>query len=365
MLRRAVFGLVLFVASPALAQSTPIEVGKDAEWTHQWTSFVAPPQLAGLERVGIVDQSSGQTNISASYQDAKSGTSATVQIFRPGLMSVAIWKDRSLLSLSGNKEGMGRLDLTQTIAGNFTPRSGGGKDSGYIAYGPLTGGSATSMGMALFPQDTWLVKIQMSSNTLAADALAQKLVGLLSAIELPKSRIAYPPTADIADCRGTLAFGSGEERGDLHMPILNMVGASATQARSLPPPQAPAPKKVEDAEYCRDSGSTAAYGIYRPKGDDKAFVIAIGDAGLAASVAPFVPPPFLDGRPDRYQGTGSKEYWPMVMNEERTNIYAPFQGLPSPGKILDMLRAEAPVEVVEFAPDGTSKIVLPSLATSQ
>src|SRR5690606_30997144 len=104
----------------------------------------------------------------------------------------------------------------------------------------------------------------------------------------------------------------------LHMPILNMVGTSATQARSVPPPQAPAPRKVEDPEYCRDSGSTATYGIYRPKGDDKAFVIAIGDAGLAASVAPFVPPPFLDGRPDRYQGTGSKEYWPMVMNEDRT-----------------------------------------------
>jgi len=358
MFARIAAGALFLAAIPALADPVDIDAEPDSTWVHEWTKFPAPPELAGFQRTEIKDLATGQTNIWTTYKDADTATTATIYLFRPGVANVAIWEDRALLSLQANTDAIGKLDLTQTIAGNFTPRSGGGKDSGIIAYGPVSGKDAKSTGLAIFPYDNWLVKIRITSDTLAADALASKLVAVLSAIELPPARIEYPAATEIPACKKALDFSTMSDRGATPGPVLLMMTGLAGAERKTPDAGAQ-PKVVTDPEYCRDKATTIAYGVYRAKGSEHAYLMAIGDAGLAASVGEYDMPGFLDTRPDRYRGTGGKDYWPMVMTDQRTNIYAPFKGLISPAKMLEIAQSEAPTAAVVFKPEGGTNIILP------
>ena len=329
MIRRVLFALALFNATPALAQ-TEIEVDDDAGWVHQWTSLSAPTEMAGFERGSITDFSANQLNIGIAYNLDGGSTWATLYIYRPGLLDVSLWQDRALAALLENST-FGTFDVTEAIAGNFTPRSGGGTDSGTILYGPLSGSRPTATGIVLYPHDGWLVKVRMTSTELDQAEIGQLLIEFVSDIELPDATVRYPAARIIEPCEDTLEFNDTDRRGAIGMPRLLMVTTQISMMRSFGdddevPDEA---ANVADRGFCREAGSSAAAGVYRANGDQRSYVLALGDSGMAIGVGQFELAEMVvnQDRGDRFAGTGGRDYWITFSNEERTNIFTHFDGM--------------------------------------
>lgn len=351
MFRRVLPCLLLASASPALGQLIDIETEEGKPWTHQWTSFTAPPVLEGSVRSRVTSLNEEQTNFWVTYQDRETGTTTTIFLYRSGLMSVLIWFDRALEGMKNSSGVIGALDTSLAQSGSFTPISGGGEGSGLLLYGPTTGGGMDSTGLALFPFDDWLVKIRISSRDLAPPELFYKFVDVLSNLRLPQSRIEYPAASDIAPCETQL---NASDAGNRSAASKDAFGAIASIAAGKRKPPQGAMQRVEDPEYCREWQEDSSYSVYRSKGSRDSYVLALGDSGYAVSVGKYD----LSWLGPRQADLASR-YWAMAMEEGRTGIFVPFSALPDPDYLLDTVMEERPSAAVVFEPNGNTRIVLP------
>lgn len=329
-----------------------LEIPADASWRHQWTDLAAPPELSGFNRDSIQEIEANQLNIMALYFDRSSKSLAAIYVFRPGLADVSIWSERAIQSLRSAPE-FGSTGLSDEVAGNFTPKSGGGANSGYVVYGELVGGEGKSAGVAVFPHDGWLVKVHMSSAALTKDELAQRLNAFVSALDMQPAAVEYPRAYGIADCAEPISFARNARRARPDSSQLLIMTAMAPQMRIRTDKDGKPITPIAPSHYCRDQSSTATYGVYRADGTEDAYVVAYGDAGSTMTVGKSDLASLLGGRND---------YWLMLGESARVSIYDPFVRLPSPDIAIAAVQGEEPIGAAQDPPGGDPVIIFSEAA---
>ncbi|MDQ4088533.1 MAG: hypothetical protein M3177_11085, partial [Pseudomonadota bacterium] len=74
--------------------------------------------------------------------------------------------------------------------------------------------------------------------------------------------------------------------------------------------------------YCREPGATLQHGVYRPGGSRHAYLVALGDAGIALSISRGVE---IEGIT-----SGSRRYSMRLLDRDTTSALPSFNRLPPP-----------------------------------
>ncbi|WP_336977279.1 hypothetical protein [Altererythrobacter fulvus] len=340
------------VGAPAFADITDFDVAPDATWKHKKTSVQFPPKLDGFSREWAGDFGTGQTDILATYQDRASGTTATLYVFRAGLVDVPVWQDRVLMAMKESKN-IGPVLVEQALQTSFTPRQGRGANSGYRFSAPSGHDRFSSTGFAMFPHDGWLIVVRMSSQTLTAQQLDQRIDSFVGAVPLRTGKQAYPAAEPIKPCANPLSFEGKAEQSKPDLQTLFLLAAFA-KADEKPSDRKSKAPDAEIAQYCRDSDAGVSYGVYRQDdGKTDSYVMALGDSGTAITVGRFS---FL-GVLEKPAGD---QYWPILKDTSSTFIFAPFDRLPSPAEVMQVIQTQNPVSSVTTDAKGETTITLPS-----
>jgi hypothetical protein len=237
------------------------------------------PALVGQLRRRIVDLGSTEYDLAASYDDPVSGTYTTIYIFHPGLESVAIWFDRvRVASVSRLQNG---LPDGAAAPQGLAVHAGGIADGLRLAI-PLKNGSNKSTAIAVAPMDDWLLVVRMSSPSLDANALDGKLTTMLADIRWPAASAKSFAAAPVEACVDQLTFKRARlKQADLTQALIGsaVLNAAAKQAKEKA-------EKLEPARFCHDrEGPNGEWGLYRNAAARDSYVLALGDAGRAITVA--------------------------------------------------------------------------------
>jgi hypothetical protein len=345
------FALFMALSSgqPAAAQATPIEIGESAIWRQDDARFTLPPTLDGLVRTQIVDYGDRRLDVSATYREAADGTYATVYLFRPAIADAAMWHERALLSIRPH-ETLGDPDhgSADTVA---VVLPGEEVSTALLTVMPLTGKDWRSTGLAVFQLRDWLVKVRMSSPTLAPAELSAKLQSLVAALEHPKPDPSQGPLAPMAACADALKFKSARRAGKPDMGATLLLGALAGlgQNGAEEDDEAPALEALPPNAFCRDEASKDAYGVYRRGGATDSYTITVGDAGVSVGV-------HQNSLTGLLGGNDAEDYWVTLSNPYETATYRGFRSMPKPEQVIDVINGESPVSRTSRGDDGNATI---------
>jgi hypothetical protein len=89
--------------------------------------------------------------------------------------------------------------------------------------------------------------------------------------------------------------------------------------------------------YCREPGLPAELGVYRANAYDKAYVIALGDSGIALSVGSAFSLDALMG------GGRSKSFSMTRLDRNGTSVMPSFNRLPPPQQALSVALSSSPM----------------------
>ena len=343
-------GLMLTcAAAPAHAQSTPITADIAADWQHPLSGAtfpvrLGPAQLGAFARESMEDYGTQQLDISGTYQQPQTRTTATLYVYRAGLPDASIWHDRIKAVIAAGR--LGTPDFTKAITTLFTP-AGHGANSGIRSAVPMTGKTATSSGVSVFPHDDWLVVVRMTSYTLSAADLDTALAGFTAAIPLPAPKASATAAYVITPCTDPFpAQAAKRAPRDMMDDILaSALMQALDDAAGKPTPAKP--DAAPPAPYCADPAGSANYGAYRAGGDKASYVVAMGDAGNAVQIAPNTMAAMLDKK--------KAGQYSMTLSTVASRIsYTPFAAIPTVAQVIAAIDHENPVASTD-RPIGNAK----------
>jgi len=344
--------IALPASQPAAAQATPIQIGEKATWRQDDARFTLPPMLDGLVRTQIVDYGDRRLDVSATYRDADDETYATVYLFRPAIADAAMWHERALLSIRPH-ETLGDPDhgsadtVAVVLPGEEVSRA-------LLTVMPLTGKDWRSTGLAVFQLRDWLVKVRMSSPTLAPAELTARLQSLVAALDHAKADPSEGSLAPMAACADALKFKSARRAGKPDIGATLMLGLFAgglAQKGVEGDDEANEFESLSPNAYCRDEASQAAYGVYRRGGTSDGYTITIADAGVSVGV-------HRNSLTGLLEGKDSADYWVTLSNPYETATYRGFRSMPKPEQVIDVIDRESPVSRTSLGDDGNANIQL-------
>lgn len=319
MIARSLAAALLLAAASVMAQSQPrtLEVPATASWQHAATGMILPPRAAGLSRGSIVDQTADEQDVSVGY-GGEEGLTTSLYLFQTPLPDPALWTDRALVAIQLRPD-LGLDAGTGPAAAPFR-RPGAAAASGLRATLPLARSGLTSTAVAVAPLAGWLIKIRMTSARLDAAALDARLNAFIEALRWPAEGEPAPAATAVLPCRDSLTFKKARiVRDDMTQVLMNAVSGVAAAAKD----------GAQPTVYCREPGPLRAWGVYRPDAARDAYVIALGDAGQALSLAPTLDlDSLLSGR------AGSKRISMTRLQHDRTEVLPSFNRLPPPEQAL-------------------------------
>lgn len=326
------FAFVLCTAAilPAAAQNQArIDVPATASWKHAETGLVLRPSIAGYPRGTIADSSGSELDVMVQYAEGEA-TRVTLYIFRPSLMSVPIWFDRSETQILLRNDSFG----TPVPAGPvraFTPPHADAVSGLQRVYVPGSG-AYKSTGLVMIPLGEWLVAVRASSTELDPVALEARLGEVVAGIVWPEKVAASPAAVPVAACTGVLAYDrkAKPRKPDTAQALMGAVLLGVPEEEEV---EKEAPSKASPPPvWCREGTPGGDYGVYRADDATNAYVLAAGDAGVTINVAPAFP---LEGK--------KVGYMLSLGALDRTLIYPNFDKLPSPQAAFDAIRRLKPV----------------------
>jgi hypothetical protein len=314
------------VAAPAHAQMRTLEVPAGKGWKHAQTGVVLRAALAGYPRTQLVDNSTGEYDVMASFAAPDNSTIITVYIFQPALMSAPVWFDRAesqilLRDTWGNAQPHG---APQAFA-----RPGATAASGLRRIYVPGKGPFKSTGLAMMPLGEWLVAVRISSTQFDPAQLDARMSDIIAAIGWPAGVTESPAAAPVAACPAPLPYA---KRAKLKKATMNdaifgaLLSGIATEKEEKG-------EAVPIGALCRDLPPTQMYGVYRAP-DANGYVMAIGDAGRTLSVGPS-----LAGLIEKSAGY-SVSFGDV---DGSTSVYPSFDRLPHPDQALKALQSSSPI----------------------
>lgn len=335
---RTVALIASFWAIPAAAQAPDVSevIGT---WEHSLSSLKIPANSGAFVRGEVNRYDEDGYNVSVGLVDPETDTIATVYVFRTGLESVPVWIDRASTVMLSNPA-LGSLSDSGLITGNFDAPNKAGVNSGHRVVASLGSGDYISTGVAMFNHDGWLLKVRMSSKTLDHAQLDTALLNLIADLDMADAASSASVFVPIEDCADALSIRKNAKisRPDMMATILLGTVLSAAEEESEKEEKA-----GDGAVWCRDAASVRQYGIYRPNGDDDTYIIALGDAGISASMMKYNFDELI---------TPSRGYLMSVSDGVTKEIFPPFNRIPKPAQALDVLNKYGPVTSIDIRPGG-------------
>jgi hypothetical protein len=323
-------GLALMAATPGIAGSRDLAVPASAGWQHAASGVILPRSIAGMSRITLIDNGDNELDVAAAFHVPDDSTILTVYIFKPAIMSVPIWFDRSQTALTV-RETFGGVTPVVSDAVPFT-RPGSTVASGLRQIYAPGKGPYRSTGLAMMPLGDWLVAVRLSSTTFDTGLLDDKLNQVVAAIRFPNGAPAGEAAIPVRACDKPLDYKKAK--------ILKADGAQALIAAMLPmvarAEASEHPEKVttqEDGPWCRDGAGVANYGVYHHDDGMKSFVLALGDSGRVATVSPGMP-----------LGNDNPGYGVTFLDLDGTaTVFASFDRVPRPEQVLEMVTRGHPI----------------------
>lgn len=313
----------LSLASAAAAQRPEqrrLEVPATASWKHALTDMILPSRPVGFARSVIADNTEEELDIIAQYE-AEDAT-ATVYLYRTGIPDAALWFDRATATMTRSP----RWGVKGPIVPETFARPGATAESGLLAAVPASGEAWRSTGVAIAPLGDWLVKMRMSSETLDAAALEERMRALLGALRWPASAGEETTAKPVEPCAEPLKFKRAklvkQEAADVLMNLFT-AGVVEEKKSEAPPPT-----------YCREPVDLGAHGVYRPDASRNSYVIALNDAGIGLSLAPALT---IEGL-----GGGGKGWSMMLLERNSRSAMPSFNRLPPPDQALAVAMGGGP-----------------------
>jgi len=340
----AAFGALLaLIGGAAQAEARTLDLPANAGWQHAATGLVLRSRLAGYQRTWIDDSGTAELDISANFEAPDRSTVVTLYLFRPALMSVPVWFDRSETQILLRDEFHGVQPAAEARA--FAPP--GSTVASALRRVYVTGLDAyRTTGLAMMPMGEWLVAVRISSHDADPAALEARLDAVIAAIGWPEGATDGVPASVVADCPEPLEYA---RRAKLQRPSMAdaLLGSALLGAAAQRADDATATESAP-AVLCRDAPGKVEYGVYRDTAELKrqAYLMALGDAGRTISVAPSIGA-LVDG---------SKGYMLSLGDLDRTLIFPNFDKLAPPDKALETVTSTAPISSFVRGADGGSTI---------
>lgn len=310
----ALLAPVIALATPAIARDLAVPANKG--WQHAGSRVILRSTLVGLPRTSLADAGNAEWDVSAQFEDTGAANSATVYVFHPAAMNVALWFDRARTAIEQRDTFGGITPLSTPVA--FTaPRA---STASALRQVFATGkGPYRSTGLAVVPVGEWLVVVRLSSKTLDPAALDTRLTDAVAAVGWPVEEKAAPVAVPIAACPTQLTFAKAKQRKpDMEQMVL---GSFLSVLAAKKTPTAPAPQET----LCRDGKATMMWGMYRAPDATDNYLVALGDSGRTVSVyKSFVSADLPSG-------------YPVALHDldGSTASYPWFDKLPAPQQVVD------------------------------
>ncbi len=262
----------LLLSAPVAAQRQ-IDLVPGEAWIHESTGFGFAPRVDGFDRQKLNDYGKTESDISFSYFDRSTGTTATVYVFRAGLPDVVVWGDRAEESILINApKYYGDTSPAQRRWSAFSPWANS-RNAGLRVVYPLSGKSLKSTGLALARHGDWLIKIRMSSQRLDTAQLETRMSSFFTALGFPAPRMPGKPVYQLKPCANPLPAARVNQ--------VRLDGQNANLPALFTPPALP-----DSRPFCRETTTITNVTVYRPGGSMDTYVMALGDGGNSVLVRP-------------------------------------------------------------------------------
>jgi hypothetical protein len=312
--RLTAFALLALAVSPALAQQPQqprlLDVPATAAWQHAATQIILRPEAAGLRRVEVRDTTSGELDIIANYANQADGVVASVYLYRTSVPDVALWFDRALTAI--RLQPQWGLETAATPAVTAFTRPGASVASGLRTSFDIARPGARSTAVAIAPLGDYLFKVRISSARLDAAALDALMTRFVESMGWPAAaaeRVATP----IEPCPEPLRLRQARlVRDDMSDVLMNLLTGVVAEDAERPA-----------VTYCREPGANAQHGVYRPDASRNAYLIALGDAGIALDVGQAMQ---IEG----LGGGGGRRFSMRLLDRGTTSALPSFNRLPPP-----------------------------------
>ncbi len=327
---RRIFSLLvaafMISAAPANSQLRSLDVPNDKGWQHARTGIILMSKLGNFQRSDLKDNGTSESDVSATYFSADKKDTASIYIYRQGIVSLPIWFDRSLYAMTTNPKisiGSPLGPITRFIPPNSRT------ESGLRIVFNLRGSDRGATGLAMVPFGEWLVAVRLTSPTMTSVQLDANLLEVLSKVRWPEKRPLDEVAVPIAPCPNSLKT----KRAKVVPPDLAqaLIGATLSSIVTTKTGQ-DSEKENRTVIYCREGMQTLDYGAYRGNADTKGYVLAIGDAGVGASVYPGFS---LNGEKGQYSVT--------LARHDSLNSYPSFNALPEPKQVFALVMSRGPM----------------------
>jgi hypothetical protein len=337
-----ILALILPLSTNTLHAREVLDVPATARWKHAATGIILNPVMAGLSRSEMAVSAPMELDIQAQYRVSNGETFATVFIFRPAAGDLALWFDRSTAMITASD----RWTIESTLGSGAVALPASDVPGALQAVYATGGGTFRSTAVMLVPMGDWIAKIRMSSDSLGAPELKDKLDEFVRQISWPELTRTAGAVSPVAQCSSALSFGKSAKpiRASRDNAMGNaLLGAvlSMTAAKKKADADASAPI------WCRDS-VVGSHGVYRSSDDDtKGYLLAFGDAGRAASVQP------AHGLLDTSQ-TRRKSFAVTAFQIDRIFHYPDYDRLVPPQQLLEIIEKASPVSSVSTVGDNNT-----------
>ena len=317
---------ILAAAAPAASQLRTLDVPPDKGWQHARTGLILMGKLGQFQRASLRDNGTFELDVIATYRTADQKSTASIFLYRPGVLDVPLWFDRSHTVMLRNRDIKVGAPIGPVT--RFVPPGSTTHSALRIVY-PIAGQPSSATGLAMIPFGEWLVAVRLTSDTMDPAALDAALTELVGKVRWPASIAPAKVANPVQQCASPLKFKRAKPiKPDLAQALMASVLGFAMRDVADKKGGSPAPA----VEYCLEESSGVEFSAYRPIDSRTHYVVAFGDAGVAANVSPEFN---LDGE------TG--QYAVVLEDWDSSDSYPSFTAMPTPKQVFELVQRGSPV----------------------
>jgi hypothetical protein len=225
-------------------------------WQHAATGLVLMPRLAGHQRTSLDDNGAAELDVIANFSAPDQSSVVTLYLFRPALMSVPVWFDRS---------------ETQILLRDEYRNRGGGRGArvqcrrrrrlrAAAAHVPDRRESTQGHRPAIMPLGEWLVAIRISASDPIRRRSTGKLDQVIAALRWPADVERPPEAVPVAACPSRSLTPGVPSCRSRTWPTRSSVQRSWGWSRSAPrtATRQTTPRRCHCAAKAKASGSTGS-----------------------------------------------------------------------------------------------------------
>lgn len=338
-------------AQPLWAQDA-IDLVAGEAWRHPHGAMDVPPSLAGLERSRGVAYAAEHLDVGFAY--AAPDEEITLYVFRNTNGAVPVWFAQAQDGLVGREQ-----YANPQLVGSVEPikPAGSAVASGLKAtYQPGSGSPFASTGLALFASRGWYVKLRASSARRTPEEMSRWLDQAIAELALPESAGPSEAAWPAEDCPAQLPYrkNTKDAPSDLAASLLGGVLAqmAAKESASMDEDEDQNEEGARlETRWCREARIAPSQVAYRLVDSSDSYLLALGDNGVAVSVAPDAVGMILAEAERRK----SEERYAITLFQADRNATFPAQArFPSPSRVLRILDEGRYTAVVSTWGEGTT-----------